>query len=76
MSARQLKEVIKVYENIKATYSTMVNTTSQYIVDLRNELVNAENGTLRKDPELWKEKLKHLELQTEMAVLKAQNLNE
>ena len=38
LNAKQLKQVVKLYESIKTNYSTMVSTTSQYIVDLRNEL--------------------------------------
>jgi len=52
LNGNQLKEVVKVYENIKASYSTMVNTTSQYIVDLRLELAGAKLEIANKNTEI------------------------
>jgi hypothetical protein len=52
LSARQLKEVVKVYESIKTNYSTMVSTTSQYIVDLRNELNETRLEVANKNTEI------------------------
>ena len=52
LNAKQLKQVVKLYESIKTNYSTMVSTTSQYIVDLRNELNETKLEVANKNIEI------------------------
>ena len=52
LNAKQLRDVVRVYESIKTNYSTMVSTTSQYIVDLRNELNEARFEVANKNIEI------------------------
>jgi hypothetical protein len=52
LNAKHLKQVVKLYESIKTNYSTMVSTTSQYIVDLRNELNETKLEVANKNIEI------------------------
>ena len=52
LNAKQLRDVVRVYESIKTNYSTMVSTTSQYIVDLRNELNETKLEVANKNIEI------------------------
>ena len=72
LNGNQLEEVVKVYENIKASYSTMVNTAPQYIVDWRLELAKLKLESADKSTEIWKTNYEKLELQCKIQSLEAQ----
>jgi hypothetical protein len=73
LNAKQLRDVVRVYESIKTNYSTMVSTTSQYIVDLRNELneTKLEVASKNTDVATLTGQVEILKLQIENARLKA-----
>ena len=82
LNAKQLRDVVRVYESIKTNYSTMVSTTSQYIVDLRNGLNETKLEVASKSIEIANKntdvatltgQVEILKLQIENARLKADN---
>ena len=67
LNAKQLRDVVRVYESIKTNYSTMVSTTSQYIVDLRNELNETKLEVANKNIEIASKSIDIANKNTEIA---------
>jgi hypothetical protein len=67
LNAKQLRDVVRVYESRKTNYSTMVSTTSQYIVDLRNELNEARLDVANKNTEIANRNVEIANKNTEIA---------
>ena len=67
LNAKQLRDVVRVYESIKTNYSTMVSTTSQYIVDLRNELNETKLEVANKNIEIANKSIDIANKNTEIA---------
>ena len=67
LNAKQLRDVVRVYESRKTNYSTMVSTTSQYIVDLRNELNEARLDVANKNIEIANRNVEIANKNTEIA---------
>ena len=72
LNAKQLRDVVRVYESIKTNYSTMVSTTSQYIVDLRNELNETKLEVASKSIEIANKNTDVATLTGQVEILKLQ----
>ena len=72
LNAKQLRDVVRVYESIKTNYSTMVSTTSQYIVDLRNELNETKLEVANKNIEIANKNTEIANKNTDVATLTGQ----
>jgi hypothetical protein len=75
LNAKQLRDVVRVYESIKTNYSTMVSTTSQYIVDLRNELNETKLEVANKNIEIASKSVDIANKNTEIANKNAEIAN-